>query len=107
VHSELITIVGRLVHPPVIEFDMNVRSRLNQFGIASVALSALFWFYVRLRFGPNAFTQSPHVEFVLWPGILIAAAIAAAVATLRGTKWWLLALLGPLPGAALILSAGA
>jgi hypothetical protein len=89
------------------EFDMNVRSRLDQFRIASVALSALFWFYVRLGFGPNVFTQSPHVEFVLWPGILIAAAIVAVVATLKGTKWWLLALLGPLSGAVLILSAGA
>lgn len=84
---------------------MSVRSRANQFGIGSVSLSALFWSYVRLGFGPNAFTQSPYVEFVLLWGVVIAAAIAAVVAALKSTEWWLLALLGPFWGAMLLLGA--
>jgi hypothetical protein len=85
---------------------LNFRSRANQLGIFSVLLSILFWFYVRSGFGPNAFTQSPYVWFVLLPGVLVVAAIAAIVAALRGTKWWLVALIGPLTGAMLLLGAG-
>ena len=84
----------------------NPHSRANQLGIFSVLLSVLFWFYVRSGFGPNAFTKSLYVWFVLLPGVLIAAAIAAIVAALRGTKWWLVALIGPLAGAMLLLGAG-
>ena len=85
---------------------VNLRSRANQLGIVSVLLSILFWFYVRSGFGPNVFTKSPYVEFVLLPGILVGATIAAIVAAMLGTKWWLVALIGPLAGAMLLMSAG-
>jgi hypothetical protein len=85
---------------------VNIHSRANQLGIVSASLSIVFQIYVGSGFGPNAFTESPYVEFVLLPGVLVAATITAIVAALRGTKWWLLALIGPLTGAILLLTAG-
>ena len=77
----------------------------TRLGLASVVLSACFWFYVHSTFGPNAFTRSPYVTFVLLPAILVAATAAAIAAALRGSKWWLLALIGPLVGTLLMLTA--
>jgi hypothetical protein len=71
-------------------------------GVASVALSVCFWFYVRSGWGPNQFTRSPYVWFVLLPAILAASAVAALAAAMRGSKWWLFALVGPVSGALLM-----
>jgi hypothetical protein len=83
---------------------VNLHSRANQLGIVSLSLSVLFRIYFSSGFGSNAFTDNHYVEFVLLPGVLVLATITAVVAALRGTKWWLLALLGPLAGAILLLS---
>jgi hypothetical protein len=45
------------------------------------------------------------VTFVLLPAMLIMAAAAAVAAGVRGSRWWLLALMGPLAGALLMLTA--
>ena len=74
-------------------------------GVTSIVLSTCFWLYVRSDFGPNAFTRSPYVWFVLLPTILVAASVAALVAAVRGSKWWLFALVGPLSGALLMSGA--
>jgi hypothetical protein len=81
---------------------LNVRSKPNKLGIVSVSLSVLFWFYVDSNFGPSAFTRRPCVEFVLLPGVLMGASIAAVIAAALGSKWWLLALIGPLSGAMML-----
>ena len=81
--------------------------KLNRLGILSVGLFLCFWVYVHSSFGPNSFTRSPYVWFVLLPAILLAAAISAVAAALRGSKWWYLALLGPVSGAMLMRSASA
>jgi hypothetical protein len=66
----------------------------------------MFWCYFRAGFGPDAFANSAYVRFILLPDGLVAAAIAAIVAAQSGTKWWLLALLGPLCGAPVMRGAG-
>lgn len=81
------------------------QSRGSRLGLVSVVLSACFWLYTHSTFGPNAFTRSPYVTFVLLPAILVAATAAAIAAALRGSKWWLLALIGPLVGTLLMLTA--
>jgi hypothetical protein len=77
----------------------------SRLGLVSVVLSVCFWLYVHSTFGPNAFTRSPYVTFVLLPAILVAATAAAIAAALRGSKWWLFALIGPLVGTLLMLTA--
>ena len=76
----------------------------NRFGIASVVLTLAFWGYVNSGLGPNAFTRSPYVVFVLLPGILIVAALLAVVAAVLGSRLWLVALAGPACGALLYLA---
>jgi hypothetical protein len=81
--------------------------RGNQLGIVSVILSVAFWVYSSgsSSVSQDAFTRSPYVLYVLLPGTLVAAALAAIAAAFWGSKWWLLALLGPLLGTMLLLSA--
>ena len=79
--------------------------RANLLGAVSVFLSLAFWAYADSGIGPNAFTQSPYVIFVLLPGTLAIAALIAVVAALLGSKWWFLALIGPVSGALLLYSA--
>jgi fatty acid desaturase len=55
--------------------------------------------------GPNAFTSSPYVLYVLLPAILVGAAVVAIAAAFQGSKWWLLALMGPVSGGLLLLTA--
>jgi hypothetical protein len=81
------------------------KGRGNRLGLFSVVLSTCFWFYEHSTFGPNAFTRNPYVTFVLLPAMLIMAAAAAVAAGVRGSRWWLLALMGPLAGALLMLTA--
>lgn len=71
-----------------------VHSRPNLLGILSVALSACFFVYAFWDFGPNAFTSSP-LDVLVPLAVLLAAAIAGIVAARTGSKWWLLAIIGP------------
>ena len=42
--------------------------RGNRLGVLSVALTLVFWAFVNSHIGPNAFTESPYVFYVLCPG---------------------------------------
>lgn len=80
-----------------------IRSRANQFGITSVLLSLAFWVYVYLpRDASNPHRFDARVEMPL--AALSLALITALVAAKRGSKWWLLALAGPVFGGMLVLS---
>jgi len=81
---------------------MRNERRGNLFGIISLILTVVFWGYATSGFGPNAFTRSPYVVFMVLPGILIIAALASVAGAFWGTKWWLLALLGPASGTLLL-----
>jgi hypothetical protein len=81
--------------------------RGNYLGVISIALAVAFWIYADSGVGPNAFTRSVYVIFLLLPGVLVASALSAVVAAFWGSKWWLCALLGPASGALLMLSASA
>lgn len=86
---------------------MRNAARGNSSGLLSVALTLAFGTYVYSGIGPNAFTRSPFVQFVLLPLMLLGAALFAIAAAYCGSKWWLLALLGPAWGTMLLLMAGA
>ena len=78
---------------------LNIRKRPNQFGIASLVLSVAFWAYVyTAKDVPSA---SNIVGLVAALG---GAFIAALIAAVRGSKWWLLALLSPLYAVVFLLS---
>jgi len=81
--------------------------RGNYLGIISIVLTAVFQTYASSRVGPNAFTQSVYMIYLILPGILVGAALMAIAAAFWGSKWWLLALLGPASGALLLLTASA
>ncbi len=80
--------------------------RGNRLGVLSVALTLVFWAFVNSHIGPNAFTESPYVFYVLCPGVLLVAGLAAIAAAVWGSRWWLLALVGPVWGVLLIFTAG-
>jgi hypothetical protein len=84
---------------------MKNKRRGDQLGIVSLVLTVAFWIYVKSGIGPNAFTRSPYVLYVLLPGMLVVAALVAAGAAFQGSKWWLLALVGPASGALLLFTA--
>jgi hypothetical protein len=73
--------------------------------MVSVILTLSFRGFANSHIGPNAFTENPYVIFVLFPGVLVVAAILAAAAAFWGSRWWLLALLGPVSGGLLMLAA--
>jgi hypothetical protein len=80
---------------------MKQRSSLpvNWFGIASVLCTVAFWIYV----------DSPHPRYsvyldVAFVGILSCSVPASLIAAWRGSKLWLITLLGPLSGWMLIWS---
>jgi hypothetical protein len=75
-------------------------------GLGSLLLSGAFWAYAESSFGPNRFTSSVYTAFLLLPGILVLAALLAIAAAVKGSKWWLLALLAPSAGGLLLLTAG-
>jgi hypothetical protein len=82
---------------------LNIRSRANQLGIVSVLLSLAFWVYVYLpRDAVNPHRFDVRVEIPLTA--LALALLTALVAAARGSKWWLLALAGPVFGGILFLS---
>ena len=71
----------------------------NWFGIASVLFTLAFWTYVNLPFA--AHSQRLNVAFL---GILSCGIPAALIAARRGSKLWLISLLGPLSGWMLVLT---
>ncbi|MFZ1972029.1 MAG: hypothetical protein WAU89_04240 [Candidatus Acidiferrales bacterium] len=84
---------------------LNILSTPNKLGIASVFFYGLFRIYALSSFGPNTFMGGVYVQFGLVVGLLVGATIAAIIAAILGSKWWLLALMGPLMGVMLILGA--
>jgi hypothetical protein len=80
---------------------MERRFQLNWFGIASIVFSVAFQIYVRAPLGPH---HSIYID-VAFVGIMTCAVPAALIAAWRGSKLWLLSMLGPLSGWMLVLSA--
>ena len=82
-----------------------LRRWANRLGMVSIALSVLFWYYVRSNFSSHSLLANVYVEFfTLWASIALAA-VTAILAGVAGRKWWFLALLGPAWGVMLMLSA--
>jgi hypothetical protein len=81
-----------------VRHEANVRD--DWFGIASIVFSLAFWIYAHSPRGPHSIYSD--VAFV---GIMTCAVPAALIAAWRGSKLWLLSLLGPLSGWMLVLSA--
>jgi hypothetical protein len=77
--------------------------QMNWFGIASIASPLAFQIYVRAPLGQR---HSIYID-VAFVGIMTCAIPAALIAAWRGSKLWLLSLLGPLSGWMLVLSARA
>jgi hypothetical protein len=69
-------------------------NRSNLLGILSVALSACFLVYAFWNFGPNAFTSGP-LDVLVPLAVLLVATAAGIAAARTGSKWWLLAIIGP------------
>jgi hypothetical protein len=84
---------------------MKKEQRGNLLGLSSVILTLAFWIYAHSSIGPNAFSRSPYVNYILLPGMLVVAALVAIAAAFQGSKWWLLALVGPASGALLLFTA--
>jgi hypothetical protein len=72
---------------------------VNLFGVASVAFTLAFWIYVNLPFRLHSYHLDVACLVILSCGIL-----AALIAAWRGSKLWLIALLGPLSGWLLVLT---
>jgi len=75
----------------------------NAFGIASVVLSFGYWVYMYIP------TDWPHpgryeVSLVGLVAMLCASLATAVIAGLRGSRWWFLAVAGPVCGAMFLLS---
>lgn len=77
----------------------------NYLGVISIALSVLFWVYVRANFAPDALLGNVYVVFFTLWGLIALAAVTATLAGIGGTKLWFLALFGPVWGVMLMLSA--
>jgi len=75
---------------------------MNWFGIASIVFSLVFQIYVRAPLRPQ---HSVYID-VAFVGVMTCAVPAALIAAWRGSKLWLLSLLGPLAGWMLVLTAG-
>ncbi len=74
--------------------------QMNWFGIAGIVFSLAFQIYVRAPLGPQ---HSVYID-VAFVGIMTCAIPAALIAAWRGSKLWLLSLVGPLSGWMLVLS---
>jgi len=72
---------------------------INWFGLASIVFSVAFWIYVHLPLPPHSIYMD--VAFV---GIMSCALPTALIAAWRGSKLWLIALVGPLSGWMFVLS---
>jgi hypothetical protein len=69
------------------------------FGVASLAFTLAFWIYVNLGFPRHSYHLDVASVVILSCGIP-----ASLIAAWRGSKLWLIALLGPLSGWILILT---
>jgi len=83
---------------------LNFRSRANQLGIVSILLSLAFWIYAYVPRDP-AHSRELRIEIPL--GALALAMLTALAAGIRGSRWWFLALAGPILRGMLIMSARA
>ena len=72
---------------------------VNWFGVASVVFTLAFWIYVD---SPHMGTRYSIYVDVAFVGILSCSVPASLIAAWRGSKFWLIALLGPLSGWMLI-----
>lgn len=74
------------------------REWANYFGFASLVLSVGFWVYVH-----TARDLPSPSNIIGLVATLVAAFLAALVAAICGSKWWLFALLSPLCGVMFVL----
>jgi hypothetical protein len=72
-----------------------LRKRTNWIGLGSLLLSLAPWIWVRV--------ESPYDIVAIVSALVLASALAILAASL-GSRWWFLALLSPVSGAALLLS---
>lgn len=79
----------------------------NRLGISGGLVFIMFWIFVHSSIDFDAVSRGVYIEFALTWGAVSVSAIVAVLAAVGGRKWWLLALLGPIAGAMLLLSAGA
>lgn len=84
---------------------MRLGARGNQFGVASILCTLVFWTYISIPILASRVPAGPYVTFVMLPLDLAIAAVTAVIAAMKTSKWWLLALLGPVIGALGLLSA--
>jgi fatty acid desaturase len=76
-------------------------SQGNRLGVMSLVVSTMPWFYDMARWLPD----SRYARIIFGPFAVLAAAALAGAAAAHGSRWWLLALVGPLAGIMLLLTA--
>jgi hypothetical protein len=79
--------------------QLALRKRANSIGFSSILLSLVPWIWVRAVTG----IESPY-NIIGLAGALGLSLILAILAAILGSRWWFLALLGPLCGAMLLFS---
>jgi len=77
------------------------KSVANLCGVASVVIMCAFW--VSMRYVPSP--HNVYLIFVVIPAVVILALVLTIVATVRGSRWWLLSIVLPLTGVMAVLSA--
>jgi hypothetical protein len=73
--------------------------QVNLFGVGSVVFTLAFWVYVGLPFPRHSYYLNWVFLFFLSCGVP-----AALIAAWRGSRLWLIALIGPLSGWLLVLT---
>lgn len=75
----------------------------NRLGVLSLVMSSMPWLYDVARWIPD----NRYARIAFGPVAVVVAAALAGAAVSSGSKWWLLALIGPLAGIMLLLTASA
>jgi|GEM_PF-6683018 hypothetical protein len=75
----------------------------NRLGVLSLVMSTMPWLYDVARWIPD----NRYARLAFGPVAILAAAALAGAAATRSSKWWLIALIGPLAGIMLLLTASA
>jgi hypothetical protein len=83
---------------------LKAQVKWNTSGILSVLISVASWIYWDW-IPPRYLPHSHHLAVIMGPGAIISASAFAGAACSRGSKWWLLALIGPISCALLLLTA--